>query len=263
MEIRECQCAPACEVHFGTCHCGCGTLTTISSVTNNRLGYVKGQPVRFVRGHANGQHHELTEVNAERRTATCSKCGPVTIKIHGDGWRCTRTLTIEHRLSEVDEASRTAWCVRCDTRVEVTLHRKGTRMNWICAPANRARMQAYRDANPEKIAAGHEAWREANREYLREYHRQRRYGLTPEQFTELLTRQEGHCLFCPRVTGNTRNKVLHVDHDEESGIIRGGLLCDRCNRALGYADHDIARLREMADYLEAFEQRLQARTEVR
>jgi len=35
----------------GLCQCGCGEPTTISPVSDRRLGYVKGKPRRFVKGH--------------------------------------------------------------------------------------------------------------------------------------------------------------------------------------------------------------------
>ncbi len=35
----------------GQCECGCGGLTSIISSSSARLGLVKGQPRRFIRGH--------------------------------------------------------------------------------------------------------------------------------------------------------------------------------------------------------------------
>lgn len=35
----------------GYCACGCGQRTTIAKQTDNRRGYVKGKPRRFIRGH--------------------------------------------------------------------------------------------------------------------------------------------------------------------------------------------------------------------
>lgn len=43
------------EIPYGYCHCGCGQKTSISKFTNHRRGDVKGQPVRFVRGHSGVQ----------------------------------------------------------------------------------------------------------------------------------------------------------------------------------------------------------------
>jgi hypothetical protein len=48
----------------GLCECGCGQRTTISPVTVRRNGYLKGEPRRFVRGHANrlqGPDYEVVD----------------------------------------------------------------------------------------------------------------------------------------------------------------------------------------------------------
>jgi hypothetical protein len=41
----------------------------------------------------------------------------------------------------------------------------------------------------------------------------------------------------------------HVDHDEDTGIVRA-LLCGPCNRGIGIFKHDAGLLREAADYVE-------------
>jgi len=47
--------APSTGAEHGTsaklCECGCGQPAPIAKDTNRRLGYIKGQPVRFVQGH--------------------------------------------------------------------------------------------------------------------------------------------------------------------------------------------------------------------
>jgi len=42
------------------CECGCGNPTTIAKKTDQRRGDVKGQPMRFIRGH-NSRVHRLTD----------------------------------------------------------------------------------------------------------------------------------------------------------------------------------------------------------
>lgn len=54
------------------------------------------------------------------------------------------------------------------------------------------------------------------------------YGLTPEQYDELLRRQGGRCAIC---RGRPKSKRLAVDHDHKTGAVRG-LLCSRCNHDL-------------------------------
>lgn len=43
--------------------------------------------------------------------------------------------------------------------------------------------------------------------------------------------------------------AAHVDHDHESGAVRG-VLCFNCNRGLGYLGDDLAGMYGLADYLE-------------
>jgi hypothetical protein len=44
---------------FGLCECGCGRPTNIAKSTNRAWGHVKGQPVRFLRGHLKRQRTHL------------------------------------------------------------------------------------------------------------------------------------------------------------------------------------------------------------
>ena len=59
----------------------------------------------------------------------------------------------------------------------------------------------------------------------------------------MLHRQNGVCAVCG-VGGK-----LHVDHDHETGLVRG-LLCGSCNRALGLLKDNVDSLKMAIDYLE-------------
>lgn len=60
--------------------------------------------------------------------------------------------------------------------------------------------------------------------------RLKKYGLTQEQYEELLTRQDGKCAVCKTPMDGVRNE--HIDHDHATGQVRG-LLCSHCNTAIG------------------------------
>jgi len=77
--------------------------------------------------------------------------------------------------------------------------------------------------------------------------RLRKYGLTLSDYETLLKSQNGCCAACGKDKNTQRD--WHVDHCHATGKVRG-LLCQRCNLAIGYAKDDPARLRAMAEYLE-------------
>jgi hypothetical protein len=78
-----------------------------------------------------------------------------------------------------------------------------------------------------------------------------RYGLTWEAYTGLHSSQGGACAICAEpitLEINDRLKSAHIDHDHESGVVRG-LLCHYCNTGLGYMRDDEERLARAIGYL--------------
>jgi len=70
-----------------------------------------------------------------------------------------------------------------------------------------------------------------------------KYGITAEQYEEMNRLQGGRCLICGQAERGTRRgipKTLAVDHDHDTGEIRG-LLCSKCNTAIGLLDDDPKR----------------------
>jgi hypothetical protein len=82
-----------------------------------------------------------------------------------------------------------------------------------------------------------------------------RYGITAQEADAILYHQGGTCLICgdgPLVRWPPawrKGGTAVIDHDHETGEIRG-VLCGRCNVALGWFRHDPKRLRAAAEYLE-------------
>jgi hypothetical protein len=74
------------------------------------------------------------------------------------------------------------------------------------------------------------------------------YGITGEQYWALYEAQGGRCYICRRASGKARR--LAVDHDHETGWVRG-LLCKPCNRdVVGHLRDDSDAFRRGAEYLE-------------
>ncbi len=84
--------------------------------------------------------------------------------------------------------------------------------------------------------------------------RLREFGLPKGQYAAMLAAQGGACALCgERASGTAKSGkpiALHVDHDHATGRIRG-LLCGKCNRAIGYLRDDPALIRKAALYVEA------------
>lgn len=111
--------------------------------------------------------------------------------------------------------------------------------------------------------------KDKRRKYQREYHRKysklpgvkekhearrkrREYGITNEQYLELLATQGGRCAIC-----SDKLIVPCIDHDHATNKIRG-ILCRECNLVLGYAKDRVAVLINAAEYLENSCSRIQS-----
>lgn len=86
-------------------------------------------------------------------------------------------------------------------------------------------------------------------QWHREHKLLKKYGITREQYDALLERQKHRCAICRRTGADNRNGLLHVDHNHETGEVRG-LLCFDCNSALGRFGDNAERIRRALRYLE-------------
>jgi len=73
------------------------------------------------------------------------------------------------------------------------------------------------------------------------------YGVTYEDFLKLLDEQNNKCLICNKHI--ERGRGLHIDHNHETGEIRG-LLCDKCNVGLGSFKDSPYLLKKAIGYLQ-------------
>jgi protein-arginine kinase activator protein McsA len=70
-----------------------------------------------------------------------------------------------------------------------------------------------------------------------------RYNISIDDYEKMLENQLGLCKIC-----HQSNQKLLIDHDHKTGKIRG-LLCNGCNRGLGYFNENILALKEAIIYL--------------
>lgn len=123
----------------------------------------------------------------------------------------------------------------------------------LCGPC-------YHEANVVKRREYRQAWREKNRDITNEKaratheqskekerasHLRRKFGLSIDDYRELLFLNNGRCHICNK---KQSGKNLPVDHCHTTGRVRG-LLCTPCNTALGLLGDDHKRLMKAAVYL--------------
>jgi len=86
-------------------------------------------------------------------------------------------------------------------------------------------------------------------EATRRYHLRKNYGLTTDQYNDLLAVQNNSCAICKSPDPFDRWGRFHVDHDHATGKVRG-LLCGNCNTGLGKMKDSITNLQAAIAYLE-------------
>lgn len=122
-------------------------------------------------------------------------------------------------------------------------HRPDGRVR-TCKECRRAYRKRWYAENREGQIRYATDWKRRNRERLPHYNRKARHGITAEQFDALVAEQQGRCAICGRDDGD-----LRVDHCHERRVIRG-LLCDRCNRGIGFFADDPVRLTAAVAYVQ-------------
>ncbi len=76
----------------------------------------------------------------------------------------------------------------------------------------------------------------------------RNHGIEVEDYNKMLTEQSGKCKICGTTDPGNGRKYLVVDHNHETGEIRG-LLCYLCNIGLGCFQDDKESLKKAVLYL--------------
>jgi hypothetical protein len=130
-----------------------------------------------------------------------------------------------HRLTDINENARLATCGGCGPSARIVF--KPHKGYWVCRVADARRSEAATVAR-------------RRRQNLKAF------GLSEAAYDALLAEQAGVCAICSQSCSTGRR--LAVDHDHETGRVRG-LLCGRCNRALGLLRDDPSTFQKAAAYL--------------
>jgi hypothetical protein len=114
-----------------------------------------------------------------------------------------------------------------------------------CGSCCNARKRAYRATTNGKAAT---------KQSIRRYELRTKFGITAADYDSLLIAQQGVCAICrqPETRINALSgltQCLAVDHEHSSKRVRG-LLCGRCNTAIGLFEDSTALLTAACRYLE-------------
>lgn len=147
-------------------------------------------------------------------------------------------------------------CDDCQTVVTSLRKRKHN----LCTPCYKKRWKAD---NPEKHKLSEQKYYEANKdavkarskasyspEYDRKKHLRQKYGLTVEDYNQMFDSQGGKCAICGKHQSEDE-KTFCVDHNHDTGAVRG-LLCSKCNKALGGFGDSIEMLNRATKYLKDY-----------
>lgn len=88
--------------------------------------------------------------------------------------------------------------------------------------------------------------KEKMRATAKRHHLFKNYGMTQEDYDEMLVSQNYSCAIC----GDSPPYTLNVDHCHTTGVVRG-LLCWECNIGIGKFKDDTNLLLKTIEYLEA------------
>lgn len=103
-----------------------------------------------------------------------------------------------------------------------------------CKECTKALSSKHYFSNKNSYLEKQKEYRKKNRKKylgdLREAKLRRQYGMTLKDYDNMVIEQLGSCAICNEPNVTKRN--MHIDHCHKTGRIRG-LLCSKCNQAIG------------------------------
>lgn len=136
-------------------------------------------------------------------------------------------------------------CRRCESK-----RRKEARDNDPeMAERQKARGREWYEKNKDKKQAQNKAWKDNNLSKFREINLKYRFGITLQDFENQLISQDYKCAIC-EIHADELDYNMVIDHCHATGSLRG-LLCKKCNFALGLLDDKIENFEKAINYLKS------------
>ena len=91
----------------------------------------------------------------------------------------------------------------------------------------------------------------AHKRYHRDWKLKKTYGISIEDYEDMLEQQDGCCAICSLAEKYAPHGVLSVDHCHTTGAVRA-LLCNPCNTGIGQFKENTEFLASAINYLKRF-----------
>lgn len=124
-----------------------------------------------------------------------------------------------------------------------------------CKECHKEDCQKWRRNNPDKARSSR---RKSTLKWIakqggnRAVHLRSKFGISQSEYDSMATLQGHVCKICQqpetKIARNGKLQPLSVDHDHQTGRVRG-LLCCRCNRMLGFSQDSVSLLLAAVEYL--------------
>jgi hypothetical protein len=143
-----------------------------------------------------------------------------------------------------------AKCTRCkETKPAAKFNREKRKKNGLqswCRECMKFNNRRYYAKDPGGCVSRSRQWQRDNPEkvkQMRERSRFARYGITQDDFAQIVERQGGVCAIC-----QNGDRELVIDHCHDTGEVRGAL-CNKCNKGIGLLGDDPEAMIRAASYL--------------
>lgn len=143
-------------------------------------------------------------------------------------------------------------CTKCKIEKEEELFsfdKYHNRLFSWCKSCRNEKNKKWMEENKEQTKVRKKANYGLTKEKVRWQVIKRKYGISENEYLEMLKKQNGGCAICgAKDAKHWETNNLLIDHCHTKGNVRG-LLCNRCNTTLGLVSDDITILKRMITYL--------------
>lgn len=148
---------------------------------------------------------------------------------------------------------KTQKCIHCD-KYKLLMYFPNDRFSGYklnktksCKKCTKERYKKWMEKQPEKFKRN-----------IKNSNIKKLYGITYSEYEKMVLIQENKCAICGKEPDLKKYRACHslaIDHCHKSGMVRG-LLCNKCNRALGWFEDSSVILEKALKYLQNYQKEI-------